>query len=156
MASTVHVASHRRLYIGLSAGWYEQEWRPYGYGCIELRERMARFREVVEIIHRMSTRRRRRSVGATTNIEEAINQPKCARGRHPPLWLGGGERVALKLVAERGDACNINGDLRTLRRKLKVLRRHCDVIAATAQRSSSRSLLGCTCSTTTAALRSKM
>lgn len=31
MASTVDVASHGRLYVGLGAGWYEQEWRAYGY-----------------------------------------------------------------------------------------------------------------------------
>ena len=37
MASTVDVMSHGRLYCGLGAGWYEHEWRAYGYGFPEMR-----------------------------------------------------------------------------------------------------------------------
>src|SRR5215207_2587435 len=40
IASTVDVASHGRLYAGIGAGWYEHEWRAYGYGFPELRDRM--------------------------------------------------------------------------------------------------------------------
>ncbi|MFT4040919.1 MAG: LLM class flavin-dependent oxidoreductase, partial [Thermomicrobiales bacterium] len=32
IASTVDVASHGRLDAGIGAGWYEHEWRAYGYG----------------------------------------------------------------------------------------------------------------------------
>src|ERR687889_463320 len=32
IASTVDVASHGRLYAGIGAGWYEHEWRAYGFG----------------------------------------------------------------------------------------------------------------------------
>src|SRR3954468_24626207 len=31
IASTVDVASHGRLYAGIGAGWYEHEWKAYGY-----------------------------------------------------------------------------------------------------------------------------
>ena len=41
IASTVDVASHGRLYAGIGAGWYEHEWRAYGYGLPETPERMA-------------------------------------------------------------------------------------------------------------------
>ena len=47
IASTVDVASHGRLDAGIGAGWYEHEWRAYGYGYPETRERMAMFREAV-------------------------------------------------------------------------------------------------------------
>ena len=47
MASTVDVASHGRLYAGIGAGWYEHEWRAYGFGFPELRDRMGMFREAV-------------------------------------------------------------------------------------------------------------
>jgi alkanesulfonate monooxygenase SsuD/methylene tetrahydromethanopterin reductase-like flavin-dependent oxidoreductase (luciferase family) len=45
----------------------------------------------------------------------------------PRLWIGGsGEKVTLKLVVQFGDACNLGGDLETLRHKLNVLRGHCE------------------------------
>src|SRR5687768_15943856 len=55
IASTVDVASHGRLYAGYGAGWYEHEWRAYGYGFPETRERMAAFREGVQILRKMWT-----------------------------------------------------------------------------------------------------
>ena len=55
MASTVDVLSHGRLYCGLGAGWYEQEWRAYGYGFPETRARMRMFREACEIMMKMWT-----------------------------------------------------------------------------------------------------
>ena len=127
IASTVNVASHGRLYVGIGAGWYEHEWRAYGYGFPERHERMRRFREAVEIIHKMWTEDYPSFHGTYYSIDRPINEPKGVQKPHPPLWIGGGgERVTLKLVAQWGDACNIGGDLDTVRHKLDVLRRHCD------------------------------
>jgi alkanesulfonate monooxygenase SsuD/methylene tetrahydromethanopterin reductase-like flavin-dependent oxidoreductase (luciferase family) len=65
--------------------------------------------------------------GTYYSIDRPINEPKGVQKPHPPLWIGGGgERVTLKLVAQWGDACNVGGDLDTVRHKLDVLRRHCD------------------------------
>ncbi len=48
---------------------------------------------------------------------------------HIPLWIGGGgEKVTLKLVAKWGDACNIGRDPETVRRKLAVLKGHCEAV----------------------------
>src|ERR687895_1638024 len=55
IASTVDVAAGGRLDAGIGAGWYEHEWRAYGYGFPETPDRMRMFREGVEIIHRMWT-----------------------------------------------------------------------------------------------------
>ncbi len=55
IASTVDVASHGRLDAGIGAGWYEHEWRAYGYEWDDTPVRMAKFREAVEIIHKMWT-----------------------------------------------------------------------------------------------------
>src|SRR6478609_106382 len=55
MASTVDAMAHGRLICGLGAGWYEHEWRAYGYGFPDIPERMGMFREACEIVHRMWT-----------------------------------------------------------------------------------------------------
>jgi F420-dependent oxidoreductase-like protein len=128
IASTVDVASHGRLYAGYGAGWYEHEWRAYGYGFPETKERMAAFREGVQIIHKMWTEERPTFSGKYYSIDGPINEPKSARlGRKVPLWIGGGgEKVTLRLVAQYGDACNVGGGNATvIKEKLDILQAHC-------------------------------
>ena len=128
IASTVDVASHGRLYAGFGAGWYEHEWRAYGYEWTDIPPRMAAFREAVEIVHRMWTEERPVFAGRHYSIDGPINEPKGVRRPHPSFWIGGGgEQVTLKLVARYADACNVGaGDPEQIRHKLGVLRRHCD------------------------------
>jgi F420-dependent oxidoreductase-like protein len=129
MASTVDVLSHGRLYFGLGAGWYEHEWKAYGYGFPETRDRMRAFREGVQIVSKMWTEDEPTFQGEHYTIDKPINEPKGIRKPHPSFWIGGGgEKITLKLVAQYADACNIGGDVETVRRKLGVLREHCDVV----------------------------
>lgn len=129
MASTVDVLSHGRLYCGLGAGWYEHEWRAYGYGFPETRARMRAFREAVQIISKMWTEDYPTFAGEHYTIDGPINEPRGARTPHPSLWIGGsGEQVTLKLVAQYGDACNFAGSPETIRNKLAILRGHCETV----------------------------
>ncbi len=129
IASTVDVLSHGRLLCGLGAGWYEHEWRAYGYGFPDVPERMGAFREACEIVHRMWTEDYPVFKGKYYTIDKPINEPKGVQKPHIPLWIGGsGEKVTLKLVAKWGDACNVGGDPATLRHKFAVLREHCDAL----------------------------
>ncbi len=128
MASTVDVMSHGRLICGLGAGWYEHEWRAYGYGFPEVPERMAMFREACQIISRMWTEDKPVFQGKYYSIDQPINEPRGARKPHPEMWIGGGgEKVTLKLVARYADGCNVGGgDPDTIRRKVEILHKHCD------------------------------
>jgi F420-dependent oxidoreductase-like protein len=130
IASTVDVASHGRLLAGIGAGWYEGEWRAYGYEWNDTPVRMAKFREAVEVIMKMWTDERASYEGKHYQLEGAINEPKGAGHKHPPLWIGGGgEQVTLKLVARFADACNVGGGYPdVIRQKLEVLKRHCDTL----------------------------
>jgi F420-dependent oxidoreductase-like protein len=129
IASTVDVASHGRLNAGLGAGWYAHEWRAYGYGFPETPERMARFREAVEIVHKMWTEEKPTFQGKHYQIDGPINEPKGAQKPHIPFWIaGGGEQVTLKLVAKYGDASNVGRDPDGIRHKLDVLKRHCEAL----------------------------
>ena len=129
IASTVDVMSRGRLLCGLGAGWYEDEWRAYGYGFPEVPERMRAFKESCEIIHRMWTEDGVTFDGEFYKLDKPINEPKGVQKPHPPLWIGGGgEKVTLKLVARWGDACNVGGDIETIKHKFDVLRGHCEDI----------------------------
>lgn len=127
IASTVDVLSHGRLYCGIGAGWYEHEWRAYGYGFPETRDRMRAFREATQIIIKMWTETEPTFEGEYYRIARPINEPRGVQKPHPSLWIGGsGEQVTLKLVAQYGNACNIGGSPETISRKLSILREHCD------------------------------
>jgi F420-dependent oxidoreductase-like protein len=129
MASTVDVASQGRLYAGIGAGWYEHEWKAYGYDFPEARDRVGMLREACEIIHKMWTEDYPVFRGKYYAIDKPINEPKGVQKPHAPLWIGGGgEKVTLRVVAQWGDACNVVGDPETVRHKLEVLKRHCEEI----------------------------
>lgn len=132
MASTIDVMGNGRLYCGLGAGWYEHEWRAYGYGFPETRERMRAFREACAIIYKMWTEDAPTFKGQYYEINAPINEPKGARKPHPSFWLGGGgEQVTLKLVAKYADACNFGGSPDDLRRKYEILQGHCADVGRT-------------------------
>src|SRR3712207_9231090 len=77
--------SNGRLLFGLGAGWYEHEWRAYGYGFPEVPVRMRAFKEACEIIHRMWTEDGVVFDGEFYQIDGPINEPKGVQSPHPPL-----------------------------------------------------------------------
>ncbi len=126
IASTVDVLSHGRLLCGLGAGWYEHEWRAYGYGFPERRDRMRAFSEACEIIVKLWTEEKATFKGNYYRLDGAINEPKGVQKPHIPLWIGGsGEKVTLKLAAKWGSASNFGGKIDEIAHKLNVLRQHC-------------------------------
>lgn len=128
IASTVDVAANGRLYAGFGAGWYEHEWKAYGYEWTSLKDRMGAFREATEIIYKMWTEDAPVFNGKYYSIDKPYNEPKGARKPHPSFWIGGGgEKVTLRLVAKFGDAANIGGgNPETFKHKANILRQHCD------------------------------
>ena len=130
VASTVDVASNGRLYAGLGAGWYEHEWKAYGYEWPELKDRMGSFREAVQIVSRMWTEDDVVFDGKYHSVNRPINSPKGIRKPHPSLWLGGGgEKVTLKLVAQYANAANFGGgDPAVIHEKAAILRGHCETV----------------------------
>ncbi len=126
MASTVDVLSHGRLVLGIGAGWYEDEYRAYGYSYPGTGERLQRLREAIQVILLMWTRDKATFEGEYYQVRGAINQPKGVQKPHIPLLIGGGgEKVTLRLVAQYGNACNFGGDILTIKHKLAVLKSHC-------------------------------
>ena len=127
MASTLDVLSHGRLNFGIGAGWYEHEYKAYGYPYPDAPERLRMLREALKVIHAMWSQEEAVFEGKYYQVRGAINQPKGVQKPHIPILIGGsGEKVTLKLVALYGDACNVGGDLKTLQHKLEVLKEHCE------------------------------
>lgn len=129
IASTVDVLSHGRLYCGIGAGWYEHEWKAYGYGFPETRDRMRAFREATQIMVKMWTEETPTFEGEYYHIHGPINEPRGVQKPYPSLWIGGGgEQVTLKLVAKYGNAANFAGSPDEYRHKCDILRGHCEQV----------------------------
>ncbi|QBD75990.1 LLM class F420-dependent oxidoreductase [Ktedonosporobacter rubrisoli] len=129
MASTVDVLSHGRLYFGIGAGWYEHEYRAYGYEYPEAPIRLRQLREAVQVIKKMWTEEEPVFEGKYYQINGAINQPKGVQQPHIPMLIGGGgEKVTLKIVAQHADACNLGGTIENIKHKLSVLKQHCEAL----------------------------
>jgi F420-dependent oxidoreductase-like protein len=88
-AATVDHISGGRIELGLGAGWMEREHRAYGFPFPETSERLARFAEQLEIVHRLWTDERVDFHGAYYTLEDAPAQPKPVQQPHPPILVGG-------------------------------------------------------------------
>jgi F420-dependent oxidoreductase-like protein len=128
MASTIDALSNGRLDFGIGAGWYEHEWRAYGYGFPDGPERLRMLGEALPIIKAMWTENYATYEGKFYQVNGAINEPKGVQKPHIPIWIGGGgEKVTLKLVAKYGDYSNYAGaNAEEFKRKSDILRQHCE------------------------------
>jgi F420-dependent oxidoreductase-like protein len=137
VAATVDVISGGRLEMGIGAGWYEHEWRAYGYGFPGPKERLGRLREGVQIFRDMWTTGSATLDGTYYQVDGALCHPRPLQGTsHPgselngiPMWIaGGGEKVTLRTVARYADYANFDGTPDVFAHKSEVLRGHCEAV----------------------------
>jgi F420-dependent oxidoreductase-like protein len=134
VAATVDILSEGRLEMGIGAGWYEHEWRAYGYGFPSAGERIERLAEGVEIFRQMWTQGAATYAGKHYSVDGALCAPRPLQGTSTPgsaangipIWIaGGGERKTLRIAAEYADYTNFSGMPEEFRHKSEVLRGHC-------------------------------
>ena len=127
IAATLDVLSKGRLFMGIGAGWNEQESLAYGISFPSNQERMLRLEEAIQVIRKMWTEEPYASFnGKYYQIRNAYCNPKPIQKPSPPILVGGsGERKTLKIVAKYADACNLFGSPETVRKKLDILKEHC-------------------------------
>ncbi len=136
VAATVDAISGGRVEMGIGAGWYEHEWRAYGYGFPRAGERLARLREGVEIFRQMWTTGSATLDGRHYQVDGARCWPRPLQGSVSgfpgserngiPIWVaGGGEQKTLRIAAEYADCTNFSGTPETFAHKSEVLRGHC-------------------------------
>jgi F420-dependent oxidoreductase-like protein len=130
--TTLDVLSGGRAWLGIGAGYQEDEARAMGLPLPPLAERFERLEDTLELALRMWAGDASRFEGRHDVLERPVGSPLPLRRPHPPILIGGaGERRTLRLVARHGDACNlfdIPDGGGTLRHKLAVLARHCEEV----------------------------
>jgi len=129
IGATLDVLSNGRLFMGIGAGWNEEEALAYGIASTfpSVRERLDRLEEAIQIIRKMWTDEPTATfVGKYYQIKNAYCNPKPIQRPSPPILVGGeGEKRTLEIVAKYADACNLFGSSESVKRKLDVLKEHC-------------------------------
>lgn len=138
VAATVDAVSGGRTEMGIGGGWYEHEWRAYGYGFPRAGERLGMLDEGVQIMRQLWTHGTASLAGKHYAVDGAICRPLPLQDGGIPLWIAGsGEKVTLRIAAKHargGDAVdaesytgytNFGVTVENFRHKSEVLARHC-------------------------------
>ncbi len=147
--TTLDVLSSGRAYLGIGAGWYEQEAKGMGIPYPKTAgERLGRLRETLQIAKHMWNGDTSSFAGKYYHLEHPVNSPQPLSKPHPPILIGGGgEKVTLRLVAKYGDASNLHlgahpklegytprhceyyrERIPRITRKLSILKKHCQEV----------------------------
>ncbi len=109
MAKTVDHISGGRLILGIGAGWFERDYREYGYEFGTAADRLRALRKAVPLIKE----------------RWQVDMPPPVRNPIPILIGGGGEKVTLKLVAQHANIWNGFGPPERFQHKCEVLDNWC-------------------------------
>lgn len=129
VAATTDVISGGRVQMGIGGGWYEHEWRAYGYGFPSAGERLGRLDEGVQIMRDAWRDGRVSFDGKHYQADGAIVSPTPLQEDGIPLWIaGGGEKVTLKIAAKYAQYTNFTSEPEAFRRKSQILAEHCRTV----------------------------
>lgn len=126
VASTVDIISGGRTEMGIGGGWYEHEWRAYGYGFPSAGDRLRRLDEGVQIMRQAWETGEATLDGKFYQVDRAIVRPLPLQDGGIPMWIaGGGEKVTLKIAAQYAQYTNFaGGNPEEFDAKSAILREH--------------------------------
>jgi F420-dependent oxidoreductase-like protein len=110
MAASLDHISGGRLEFGLGAGWFEHEYRAYGYEFAPIGTRLEQLAEALQICLSMWTEERTTFEGRHYRVHKAACNPKPVQRPHPPITIGGsGRKRTLRTTARWAQQWNSLG-----------------------------------------------
>jgi F420-dependent oxidoreductase-like protein len=126
VAATIDIISGGRVEMGIGGGWYEHEWRAYGYGFPSAGERLGQLDEGVQIMRQLWTTGTAKLEGKYYQVDGAIARPLPLQEGGIPLWIaGGGEKKTLRIAAQYANYTNFDGSPEGFQHKSDILAAHC-------------------------------
>ena len=107
MLSTLDILSAGRLDVGIGTGWSKTEYRALGVGDL-FEPRGAVTNEALEVMLACWAGGEIEHDGTYFAIKHVRVQPLPAQSPHPPIWVGGTSRPALRRAAAFGDVWHPN------------------------------------------------
>jgi len=93
-----------RVIVGIGAGWYESEFRSYGYPWARGSVRVERLEEALNVMKAMW--RGEGFSGKHYETAGSADCPKPLQEPHPPIWIGGVAPRMMELIARHADVWN--------------------------------------------------
>jgi probable F420-dependent oxidoreductase len=123
MISSLDALSGGRVVLGIGAGWVAAESAMLG---VPFAERGAMTDEYLRAMQELWTARAPSFTGAYTQFDGLVFEPKPVQKPHPPIWVGGHSRAALRRTAQFGAAWHpINRTPQELRAGQAEIARQC-------------------------------
>ena len=105
-AVTIDHISNGRMELGIGGGWYEEEFRSYGFPFPPVKTRLDMLEEGAHIIHSMLNNEETTFHGEHFSVEKAYLFPRPVQS-NPRLWIGGlGEKRTLRIAARYAGGWN--------------------------------------------------
>ncbi len=103
MFATLDQLTRGRVYLGIGACWWEEEFRQYGYEWMSAKGRVDRTIEAVKIIKALWTQDEVDYRGEFWQLESCHLEPRPYTKPHPPIFNGGAGPRMLRLTGELCD-----------------------------------------------------
>ncbi len=106
-AVTIDHISGGRCELGLGAGWFEEEFREFGYGFPPLKERLDQMEEAVQVIQSLFNDPVTHFKGQYYDMQGTVCGPKPLQAKMP-IWIGGrGPKRTPRMAAQYADGFNM-------------------------------------------------
>lgn len=129
MVNTLDILSGGRAYLGIGAGWYEEEAKGYGIPYPSTAERFEQLEENLQLAQALWNSDETSFVGKHFSAPAITNNPRPLSTPHPRIMIGGtGPTKTLRMVAQYADACNIAdwAGTENMQKALDTLKGHCE------------------------------
>ena len=124
MITTLDVLSGGRVIFGVGVGWMQEEFEGVG---ASYRDRGALTDEHIEMFKALCTEEVAEYGGKHFQLRGMVFFPKPVQRPHPPIWVGGNTRFALRRAARLGDGWHgTRATPKELVKKRESLRRLCE------------------------------
>jgi len=101
MIATLDVLSRGRVILGVGVGWMREEFQALNLTTFE--ERGAATDEYIQILRELWTKEWPSYKGRFYSLDEVRFFPKPMQKPHPPIWIGGHTKAAIRRAAHLGD-----------------------------------------------------
>ena len=107
IVSSLDNISNGRALLWIGAGWYEEEYKAYGYTFPSARERVDQLEESLTIFKKLFTEEVTNFEGKFWKLENCKNFPKPVQKPWPQIVIGGKQDRLVTLACRHADGINL-------------------------------------------------